>query len=87
MLMEALGICAMVLILGAYAFSRLGYLSRHSSRYQALNFVGSAMFVVYLSVKNAWASVALNAIWATIALIVLVRRWFTSATKKQEHLS
>lgn len=87
MWMEVIGIGAMVLVLGAYALLSLGYLRPQSSRYQGLNFVGSAMFVVYLVGKNAWASVALNAIWATVALLVLVRRWFVSERKKQEQTS
>ena len=74
MLLEVVGICAMLLILGAYAGSSSGYLTPQSQFYQALNLVGSLLFVAYLSVKQAWSSVVLNAVWAAIALFVLVRR-------------
>ena len=74
MLLEADGILAMLIILGAYAGISSGYLTPRSPLYQTLNLVGSLMFVVYLSTKNAWPSVVLNAVWATIALVVLIRR-------------
>ncbi len=85
MLMEAVGIGAMLLILGAYAANSGGYLDSRSTFYQALNFVGSVMFVAYLSVKQAWPSVALNVVWAAIALVVIVRRLLVpEAEKKSE---
>ena len=85
MLLEVLGICAMLLILAAYGGSSSGYLTPQSQLYQALNLVGSLMFVAYLSVKQAWPSVVLNAVWAAIALFVLVRRaWFSPAEKTKQ---
>ena len=74
MLLEVVGVLAMLLILGAYAFSISGHLSPKSWLYQGLNLLGSSLFIVYLSAKQAWSSVALNVIWAVIALVMLVRR-------------
>ena len=39
------------------------------------------MFVVYLSIKEAWASVGLNAAWALIALVSL---WAIFTKKKKD---
>lgn len=82
MMLETLGIVAMLLILGAYATSSSGHLSTRSAVYQGLNLSGSLMFVVYLSVKQAWPSVVLNAVWALIALVVLLRRAKTQQVEK-----
>ncbi len=84
MLLETVGIFAMLLILGAYAGSSTGHLSPRSSLYQVLNLVGSLMFVGYLSVKHAWPSVVLNAVWAAIALFVLIRRALLPAEKREQ---
>lgn len=72
--LEVLGISAMLLILGAYAGLASGKLDAKSRLYHSLNLVGAMIFVFYLSQKQAWPSVALNAIWAAIALVSLLRR-------------
>lgn len=84
MLLEAVGIIAMLLILGAYAATSGGYLSPRTPLYQVMNLVGSLMFVGYLSVKHAWPSVVLNAVWAAIALFVLIRRATAPARENEE---
>jgi hypothetical protein len=73
-LLEGLGISAMLLILGAYAGLSSGKLESKSRLYHSLNLVGALIFVFYLSQKQAWPSVALNAVWAAIALVSLLRR-------------
>jgi hypothetical protein len=73
-LLEALGIIAMLLILGAYAGLSSGKLDAKSRLYHTLNLVGALIFVFYLSQKQAWPSVALNAVWAAIALVSLLRQ-------------
>lgn len=73
-LLESLGIGAMLLILGAYAGLASGKLDAKSRLYHALNFIGALIFVFYLSQKQAWPSVALNAVWAAIALFSLLRK-------------
>ena len=72
--LEVLGISAMLLILGAYAGLASGKLDAKCRLYHSLNLVGAMIFVFYLSQKQAWPSVALNAIWAAIALVSLLRR-------------
>ncbi|MEN9360381.1 MAG: hypothetical protein RL095_1916 [Verrucomicrobiota bacterium] len=73
-LLETLGIGAMLLILFAYAGLSSGKLDAKSRLYHSLNLVGALIFVFYLSQKQAWPSVALNAVWAAIALLSLLRK-------------
>lgn len=87
MLLESVGILAMLFILAAYAGTSSGHLSHRAPLYQVLNLVGSLMFVVYLSVKQAWPSVVLNAVWAVIALVVLVRRAFWPQQEPRTNVS
>jgi len=41
--------------------------------YQAMNLVAGILIVIGLYPKNAWFSFALNAVWAVIALVALIR--------------
>ncbi len=70
--MEVLGIFAMVLILLGYFLISTEKVTSRSVLYQVLNVVGSLIFVVYLSLKNAWAAVALNGAWSIIGLVALI---------------
>lgn len=67
------GNIGVVMILVAYFLVSTGRMKSMSPRYQVLNLVGAAVLVVYSIALAAWASVALNAIWAVIALVSLVR--------------
>ena len=63
----------MALILGAYALLTAGRLASDSIVYQGMNVAGAACFIVYLSWKGAWPSVALNIVWLLIGAVALVR--------------
>lgn len=67
------GNIGVVMILIAYFLVSTGRMKSMSARYQVLNLVGAAVLVAYSFALAAWASVALNAIWAVIALVSLVR--------------
>lgn len=69
--MEAMGIIAMLLILSGYFLISSNKVDSRSPLYQSLNVIGSVIFVIYLSLKSAWAAVALNASWAIIGLFAL----------------
>ena len=71
LLVDILGWAAMILILLGYFLITAGKVDSKSLMYQLLNLVGAVFFVIYLSVQKAWPSVALNVIWALIALIAL----------------
>jgi len=63
----------MSIILSAYLLNSLGKMNAQSRVYQNLNFVGALLFVINLSYMKAWPSVALNIIWAGIALVTLIK--------------
>ncbi len=80
--MEVLGIFAMVLILLGYFLISTEKVTSRSVLYQVLNVVGSLIFVVYLSLKNAWAAVALNGAWGIIGIVTLVTIYFKRNKEK-----
>ena len=71
LLIDITGWTAMVLILIAYFLITTDKVNSRSFLYQMLNLVGAVFFVVYLTFQKAWPSVALNAIWALIAVFGL----------------
>jgi hypothetical protein len=70
---EVCGWLAFVLILGSYLLLSIGKMQSRSSLYQWMNLVGGVCFVINCSWNGAWPSVALNVIWAGIALYALRR--------------
>ncbi|HEX3848599.1 MAG TPA: hypothetical protein VHV81_14545 [Steroidobacteraceae bacterium] len=70
---EVCGWLAFVLILGSYLLLSIGKMQSRSSVYQWMNLVGGVCFVINCSWNGAWPSVALNFIWAGIALYALRR--------------
>lgn len=62
-----------VLVLAAYFLVSTGRLQSYSIGFQGTNLLGAALLTVYGVLLVAWASVALNAIWALIAIAGLVR--------------
>lgn len=81
LLLEIIGWSAMCLILLAYFLISTNKVNSRNTAYQMLNLVGSVLFIIYLSIKQAWASVGLNAAWALIALYSL-RSTFSKRSKK-----
>jgi hypothetical protein len=71
---HAIGAVGLVLILGAYWLNSSGRTTAQSAAYQWLNLAGALTLVVYGILLDAWASVALNAIWGAIAIVSLRRR-------------
>ena len=81
MLVEATGIIAMLLILGAYIFLSLEKIKSDSKSYQIANLLGALLFVIYLSIKAAWASVILNVVWAAVAAFSLYKIYSKRVSK------
>ena len=70
---ETLGWYGVVAVVGAYALLSLGILSSNSLTFQILNLTGAIGIVVdAIDDKNTQPAV-LNAIWAIIALIAIVK--------------
>ena len=72
-MIHVVGTIGMLLVLGAYALVSLRRIAAASIAFQGMNLVGAGFLAVYSLVLGAWATVALNVVWALIALAALVR--------------
>ena len=70
--LHVIGNIGVLMILGAYFLVSSGRIKAVSSWYQGLNLVGAVIMTVYSAILFAWASVALNSIWAVIAVVALI---------------
>ena len=73
MRLEATGIIAMLLILIAYTLLSAGKIKANQASYQIANLLGALLFIIYLSAKEAWASVVLNIVWGLVAVFSLYK--------------
>jgi hypothetical protein len=73
LLIEALGWAGAALILIAYLLLSSGRMDGQSKRYQWMNVVGAACFVVNSGVNGAIPSAALNVVWMAIGAYTLWR--------------
>lgn len=78
---EIMGWAAMGMILLGYFLISTNKVNSRNISYQLLNLIGSILFVIYLSIKEAWASVGLNVAWSVIAICSL---WAIFTKKKKE---
>jgi len=72
-LIHVVGGIGTIMVLAAYFLVSAGRIASASTAFQGLNLVGAALLAYYAVVLAAWASVALNAIWALIALVAVLR--------------
>ncbi len=71
---EVIGWAGAALLLSAYALLSAGRLRAESVRYQLMNVLGSAGFVVNSGWNGAFPSAAMNLIWIGIGLYALRHR-------------
>jgi len=71
-LLHVIGNIGVLMILGAYFLVSSGRIKAVSGWYQGLNLLGALIMTVYSVALLAWASVALNSIWAVIAVASLI---------------
>lgn len=71
--LHIVGNIGVICVLLAYFLVSTGRIKSISAKYQVLNLVGAVILTIYAVVLVAWASVALNAIWAVIALVALIK--------------
>jgi hypothetical protein len=72
-ILEAFGWYGAAAILGAYALVSFGMLQADSVAYQALNVTGALGIVVVSRAKNNPQPMVLNAVWAVVGAVALVR--------------
>ena len=70
---ELLGWYGTVAILGSYALVSMDVIAATSLTYQLLNLTGAVGILVISLRKGVKQSVALNAFWAAIAVVAIVR--------------
>lgn len=72
-----LGWTGSVLYLIAYALVSLKKVEGDSILYQGMNIIAGILLVIYTIYLGAYATTALNAVWAAIGLFTLGRKWLT----------
>jgi hypothetical protein len=70
---EIIGWYGFAAILGAYAASNLGWMAFGSVPYQLLNLTGAVALFIDAWPDRNWQVVALNSVWAAVAIISLFR--------------
>ena len=77
LVIDILGWTGSVLYLLAYALVSLKKTEGDSILYQGLNIFAGILLVVYTLSLGAFATTGLNAVWVTIGLFTLGRKWLT----------
>jgi len=72
-----LGWTGSVLYLIAYALVSLRKVEGDSILYQGMNIIAGILLVIYTIYLGAYATTALNAVWAAIGIFTLGRKWLT----------
>lgn len=70
---EIVGWYGTLAILGAYALTSFGVLASTSATCQLLNLTGASGVAIVCWRKRTWQAFWLEAVWATIALVALLR--------------
>jgi len=70
---EILGWIGGILCLTAYLMVSFKILDGASACYQVMNLTSSIILIIYLWIRRAYSSMALNFAWATIAIIALIK--------------
>jgi hypothetical protein len=77
LLINILGWTGSIMYLVAYALVSMKKTEGDSVLYQGMNVVAGIFLVIYTFTLEAYATMALNGVWAIIGLITLGRRWLT----------
>lgn len=76
-LINILGWMGSIMYLLAYALVSAKKTQGDSVLYQSMNIIAGIFLVIYTLTLEAYATMALNAVWAIIGLITLGRKWLT----------
>ena len=74
---DLLGWTGSILFLLAYTLVSLKKTEGDSVMYQSMNIIAGIFLVIYTFTLEAYATMALNGVWAIIGLITLGRKWLT----------
>ena len=77
MLINILGWTGSIMYLVAYTLVSMKKTEGDSLLYQGMNVIAGIFLVIYTFTLEAYATMALNGVWAIIGLITLGRRWLT----------
>jgi hypothetical protein len=70
---DALGWAGAGAVVVAYALVSAGRVGGRAVGYQLLNLAGSGCLIVHTAHRTAYASLAVNVVWAAVAAITLAR--------------
>ena len=73
MLHQVVSLAGAAMILAAYVALQRGWLPREDRRYNALNFVGSALLTWVAAAARQWGFIVLEGTWALLSLPPLLR--------------
>ena len=76
-LINILGWTGSIMYLVAYTLVSMKKTEGDSLLYQGMNVIAGIFLVIYTFTLEAYATMALNGVWAIIGLITLGRRWLT----------
>ena len=76
-LIDILGWTGSILYLLAYALVSTKKTEGDSLLYQGMNIFAGVLLVVYTLALGAYATTGLNAVWVTIGILTLGRKWLT----------
>ena len=77
LLINILGWTGSIMYLVAYTLVSMKKTEGDSVLYQSMNVIAGIFLVIYTFTLEAYATMALNGVWAIIGLITLGRRWLT----------
>ena len=72
-LIQISGWLGTILIVSAYFLLSRKKITGQSKTYQFLNLVGAVTLGIAVFHQGAWSALALNVVWATIAIVTLVK--------------
>ncbi|SRR6266496_2130043 len=81
MMLDVVGFAGAALLLLAYFMATTKHWATHSLRYQLSNLAAAIMLISYNFSKLAYVNIAINAVWASVALVGLI---FMSEHQRRE---
>lgn len=71
-MIDAIGIVGAALLLVAYFMATTKKWQTHTVKYQLSNLLAAILLVIYSFAKTAYVHVAINIVWASVAIVGLI---------------